>query len=273
MRLLALGLALTLLPACTSYESLSPDEAVAAARDAIEAGDARKATRLYAVAARGGHLGAIGSLAAGYQQGYYPRGSVLPGRPGARHLATRQSDLQARRWIRRHVELVRRPSEDPERQLYRAIDLLNGQQTPGSAWRLATVTTDSPRPTPAQRDSAIALLEGLLEAGHSRAAYALMQTTEDPDRDLAYLRTAAAHGDVGACLWAVSQSHGETWAESATELADYLSDRAECEAMPSYDATQRDHPLDALRAQAERGNAEARGLLDGLAELGVLSGV
>ena len=268
LRLLFIAVALATLSACIADASLPPVEAVAASRSAIEAGDPQEATRMLKVAARGGDLHAMAGLAVAYQQGYYAYGPAFAGPPGRRHLATHQSDLQAQRWMNRYVQTVRRPSSDPTHRHLLALDLLNGQRPPESAWELRSVRQNTPRATPAQRDSAVAILEDLLASGQPGVGLALAATTSDRSRQLEIYQTAAAHGDVQACFMAAYRSHGNL--SIAAELADYLSHRARCEALPGGERVDHTGPLNALRAQAEIGNPASIALMDSLVVLGAI---
>ncbi|MEO0559181.1 MAG: hypothetical protein AAF170_13465 [Bacteroidota bacterium] len=264
MRLILIASTLLTFSACTATPgSEAPQEA---ARVAIEAGDAELATHIYEAAARNGDLHAMANLALGYQQGYYQRGPVLPGRPGARHLSTRQSDLQAQRWMNRYLATVRRPSSNPTHRHLLALDLLNGQRQPESAWQLR-MHSGGEHATPAQRDSAIAILEDLLTDGHPGVAFALVNAIEDPDRQLEIFQTAAAHGDAQACFWAALKGTNRT---SAAGLAAYLEARVPCEAMPGAERVGHANPLDALHAQVEIENPASIALMDSLVVLGAV---
>ncbi|GAB5537458.1 MAG: hypothetical protein Rubg2KO_37070 [Rubricoccaceae bacterium] len=267
MRLLLFASAMLALAACTTDAHLPPEQVHDAARAAIEAGDAAQATRLYKTAARNGDLHAMADLALAYQRGYYRRGAVLHGRPGARHLATRQSDLQSRRWMNRYLETVRRPSDDPMHRHLLALDLLNGQRPPDSAWQLRR-NWSGEHATPAKRDSAIAILDNLLASGQPGVAFALANTTDDREQKIAYFQTAAAHGDVQACFWAAMKSTDQ-WRSSAG-MAAYLDARAPCEAMPGAERVDFSNPLDALREQAALGNPASIAMMDSLVVLGAV---
>lgn len=260
------------LAACTPAPA--PDEALALAREAVEAGDARNATRLLRVAADAGHLSAIATLALGYQQGSYRQPTASAGGPGsgARLLATRRSAWEARRWTDRYLRLVRRPSDDPTALRMQALDLLNGRPDAGEPLAVyAPTSMGRIEGTDAQRDSAFAILDRLADGGDAEAAYALAWMHRKAPGAARRFQRAVALGSGPACVWQAFRAQGPTAAETAAYFEAYEA----CAAMPggappAGEASPRERTHATLRREVARGNEAARALLDSLVVIGAL---
>ena len=266
----ALLLATLVLSACGP--ALSPAEHYERGIVAIDAGDASEARRHLRAAGRAGHLHASSTLAQAYASGSFRQTQARGTGPdaGARLLATRQSDWEAQRWSQHFLQLVRRPAQDPEVRHMQALDWLNGRPDGSDAGDLPLgVVLRAPHASPAQRDSATAILRQLVDEGHVEAAHSLAwMSPSDAERER-WLTTAVALGSTTACRWKALLAQGPT----AEEIAATFDAAEACEAMPGWSppadyAAPRATALRKLREQTARGNAEARALLRELTAIG-----
>ncbi len=272
MRRVLLILALPLaLVAC------SPDLSLEAAREAAHAAEAsaepREALRYYKVAAKRGDLDAMRTLAEAYERGHH-RASyhITPMRDGEEvsgFMPILALPGQARLWRSRY--------ERTRDELALDNDLTVLMQ--------AASELDRHDSTPAQRDSARAIRQRLVEAKHPPAmiAEALSTMREDSLRAFTLLEEASDLGSAQACLLRLVLIHAREQLEHAMALEDagikpYVSAQMEArhideiEACPPVPANRDDMGAQVyVRNLIERGTPEARARLDSLRILGVFA--
>ena len=270
----ALLLAALALSACGP--ALSPAQHYERGIVAIDAGEASAARRHLRAAGRAGHLHASSTLAGAYASGWFQQTRAEGNGPdsGSRLLATHQSDWEAQRWSRHFLRLLRRPAHDPEIRRMQALDWINGRPDGSDAGDLPLgVVLRAPDASPAQRDSATAILRQLVDEGHVEAAHSLAwMSPTDAEYDR-WLATAVELGSTFACTWRALGLQGPT----AEEMAAAFDAAEACEAMPGWRPSAdyvapRVAALRKLREQTARGNAEARTLLEELTAIGAFPG-
>ena len=251
---------------------LSPAEHYELAEAAIDAGEASEARRHVRAAGAGGHLHASSKLASAYRSGSFRQAQAegVGTDSGARLLATRRSDWEARRWTRHTYALLRQPTADPDLRRMQAADLLNGRPDDLTTYfPLRSASRGAPDASPAQRDSAYAVLRQLVAEGHAEAAHRLAWLSESDAEHERWLTTAVELGSASACFWKAHWTKGPTPEEMLAAF-----DAAEaCETMenwtpPANYASPRAATRRVLREQTAQGNAEAERMLDRLTALG-----
>ena len=264
MRSSALILVVTVL-ACYVGPHQTPAESYEAAGRAIDAGDARAAVIQLRRAAAGGHIWALQDLAQGLQRGYLvSRGPMdQPGMTQS-HLAIHGWPGEAALRLRQYESALQRgvAAGDADAALTVASRLLY-PSSDGSRWQ---------DPTPADRDSAAALLVTVADGGDERAMIQLasMAGIRTPD-GRAWLDRAVAAGSTQACWWR-SLAETKPRSHSTASLARRLDRGRDCAGMPDGAlewARVKEQTVGALRRQASAGNADAVAILDSLQTLGV----
>ena len=253
-----------LLAACTdSGTHLTPGAAFAEAHTAMRARDASRAVVHLRAAAQQGHLDAVALLADAYAQGRLsPSGGYQEWerQGGAIVLPITVLPGQAGRWERRFEELLADSltSNNPDAMLMQASRLLH--QHPNE-------------PTLAEREEALALLTTLAEADHANAALSLAVQLRhtDPHAAQRWLAVAIEQGHPQACYFLTWFSDDESVDfHSAERVERYLDTLADCPT-PLEEQQHVRTQLDALRAEAEEGNAAAQTLLDSLETSGLFA--
>ena len=266
------ALLLLLLPLALAACSpdLSPEAAREAAYEAEAASDVRAALRYYKAAAEGGDLGAMQTLAEAYERGHHrARGPVTrDGEDASRYMAIVALPGQARFWRGRYER------ERDERAFG------------GDPGVLLSVAQDLDRrgSTPAERDSARAIRQRLLDAKHTPAMVgeALRTMKDDSLRAFALLEEATDLGSAQACLLQRVLVHAREGYEHVmaqqragiepTTIPAAMEARHidEIEACPNIPTDRDDMGAQVvIRQLRERGTPEAGTRLDSLRILGV----
>ena len=263
---LGLVLAVLALAGCGPSEmppEMTPERALAAYESALDAGDPERAVDLLEMAADGGDLHALRALADAYDQGYvrglrYRRGSLT-------NFPIRTSPNKATRTRWRYERALRRGAEqgDPE-SLFAAAQALLERDFEGGEWH---------DPTPADRDSAAALLRRLDALGADPLRRAVLaKQLDDGAGYRRRLAEAQEAGDPQACVWLFwDESRADAF--SAAHTARSVDRHEACRALAPRDQRDRyDHAgrlVGTLHDEAAGGNAAAGALLDSLSRLGV----
>ena len=267
-RVLVLVLATSVLGlagACSQASGLAPEDAYAAAGDAIRAGEAEQAVSLLDEAARAGHLGALRSLAHAYDTGGLSVGLHGP----SDVLVIARSDRRAHRY-RTAYDLALADSVRagrPDALLHAAVEMLGVRM-------VVTRREDLPAEIRARYWDAVDLdsvraLYGRIDGAALNGPGVLLlaqlgQALGDTTAAMRLYDRAVADGDPGACIYKVQAEHGAPDLFSAAGLAAHADQMAACAEhwpQPGY--------LDGVRRSARNGAARSAEVLDSLETLGL----
>ena len=253
---LALAAALAALVAGCASPDRTPAEAHAAARDALDAGDADRALALFREAADGGHLGALQTVADARTRGHL----TVPRRPGrAGGPAPVRSFPGQAAWARRAYQTALTDSArvgSPNALLMMAHDLTGPLKTSGGRTRAEM--------TEADREAAAAIYRGIVHADVPRLSLAtLARKLGDGRAYRQHVEEAVAAGEPHACAFKVWMTGDAPDASTPAGFAVYL-DRAEACPRAADGSDPAADGVRALAGQVAGGNAAAVDFLDGL---------
>ncbi len=261
--LLAAALAITF--AACSDPTLAPGDAYEQAQAATDANDGARAVRLLRHAAAAGHLWARHDLSEALTRGYVSAPWSAE-RPGARHVPIRTWPGEGA--LRRHQyeTALRRGVARGDTAAALLVALrLRLPSWDGTQWR---------DPTAAHRDSALALLLPLAEAGHVSALLLLAELDgrRTPAGRAWTRRAIASEGERGCWLAFTVDPAGWRRGQSAPAVLARIDEAERCARYLPSDHPARDYAPDLLRrlnAEARTGNGDAASLRDTLVTLGV----